>query len=326
MMRAGIVGCGAIAQVHAAVLNSMPGVELAAACDILPERARALAEKYGARPFDRLSDMLDHCPIDVLHVLTPHYLHAPMAMEAAARGLSVFMEKPAAITRGQWDALYAACRGARLGVCFQNRFNPATQRAREILRGRELGEALGARAFVTWRREAPYYTQSHWRGQWASEGGGALINQSIHTLDLMVYLLGAPGEFGVSMRNRHLRGVIQVEDTVEARIDFGGRCALFYASTGYCTDAPIMLEIQLEKGAVRIEGEELSVFTPEGVTRQRLTGGETLGKGYWGNGHLPCISRFYHCLESGERFENDLDGVRDTMLLTLGLYEAARVD
>lgn len=325
MKYAAIVGCGGIAAVHAAVLGSMANVTLTACADIKPEKAKAFAEKNGLRAYTSLEDMLAHEKLDVLHICTPHALHTPMAELAAQRGIAVFTEKPPVTDLDQWQRLTEARQRVPIGVCFQNRYNPPVQHARQLLASGETGRVLGARAFVTWNRQAPYYTESGWRGQWASEGGGALINQSIHTLDLLVYLLGAPTGVKAAMHNRHLQGVIEVEDTVDARIDFGGAAALFYATTGYCTDAPIFVEIACEKATLRIGVDTLHILwrngRDEAITFEKA---ETLGKGYWGNGHLACISDFYDCLETGRPFMNDLSTVESTVKLMLEMYRQGR--
>ena len=226
--RSAIVGCGGIAQVHARALSQMENVQLAAYADVKPERAQALAGQYGGRAYASLDALLDQEALDVLHICTPHFLHLPMAQAAASRGIAVFTEKPPVISRAQWQEFQAL--PGPVGVCFQNRFNPSAAYARELLEGGALGPALGARAFVTWRRESPYYTESGWRGALATEGGGALINQAIHTLDLMVRFMGPASSAQAMLANFHLPGVIEVEDTLAAYIRFEAGSGVFYLS------------------------------------------------------------------------------------------------
>lgn len=324
MYRVGIAGCGGIAQVHAAVLHQLSQTRLSACADILPERAEALGKKYGCAAYSSLEEMLEKEKLDAVHLCTPHALHAPMALMAAERGVAVFLEKPPITAPDQWAMLEEAAKTVPVGVCFQNRYNPNVQEARRLMESGELGRVLGARAFVTWHREAAYYTDSGWRGAWKTEGGSALINQSIHTLDLLVTLLGAPSLCETQMRNHHLRGVIETEDTVEAYLILGGKPALFYASTAYPSDAPVLLEIQLEKAALRIEGSGLEILSGTDVRRLAFPTPETLGKGYWGNGHLPCIQDFYRCMEEGRPYPNRLENVRDTAMLVMKMYEQSR--
>ena len=323
MFSVGIVGCGGIAQVHAAALARIEGVKLAACADVKPARADRMAADYGCRAYASLDAMLDAEALDALHICTPHYLHTPMAEAAARRGIAVFTEKPPVIDRAQWRRLEAVAERVPLGICFQNRYNGSVRAAREILRSGEFGAPVGARAFVTWSRGAAYYHDSGWRGAWATEGGGALINQSIHTLDLLIWLLGGARRVEARLSNHHLRGAIEVEDTVEAYLEPGGHPALFYASTAYTSDAPIFLEIQLERAVLRITGDALDVVADGSTRHVDAQTASAPGKDYWGSGHLPCIADFYRSLGEGAPYQNDLASVRDTMDAVLRIYEQA---
>ncbi len=324
MLRAAIIGCGAIAQVHRAVLQDLPEATLVACADVKPERARAMAESCGGiRAYTSLEELLTRETVDVVHLCVPHPLHTPLACLAAGRGVNVFTEKPPVVNRAQWASFEALKKsGVAVGVCFQNRYNGAVQALRRLISDPSAGRTLGARAFVTWHREAPYYADSDWRGRWDTEGGGALINQSIHTLDLLTYLLGRAARVENTMRNHTLKGVIEVEDTVEACIDFeSGARALFYATNGYAANAPVMVEVACENVRVRMEGDELTAFWADGaVKRQRFNDAEALGKDYWGAGHYACIRDFYQSIEQKRPFANDIDSVRNTMDLMLTMY------
>lgn len=326
-MKSLLVGCGGIAEVHAEALHALDR-EIAAFADIRPERARGMADVYGGRAYASLSDMLEKEQADVLHICTPHYLHVPMAIEALQKGMHVVMEKPPAMTGEQEEELRRVLSGApgQLAVCFQNRYNPANRRVKELLEKKELGEVKGARAFVTWEREAPYYTESGWRGTWKTEGGGVLINQSIHTLDLLCYLLGDPRQVSATIANHHLRDVIEVEDSAEARIVFkSGAVGLFYATTGYCTDSPVLVEIVCEKGCIRIEGDDL-LIQGEGGRREQIhfAPAAHVGKDCWGASHLLLLRDFYHCIETGKPFALDYTQACRTLHLMLAIYESNR--
>ena len=324
MYRVGIIGCGGIAQVHAQVLSNMEEVELAACADIRPERAQALAEKHGLHAYSSLEEMLENEKLDVVHICTPHYLHTPMAQQLAQRGIAIFSEKPPAITREQWQQFRAAAEKVPVGICFQNRYNPNVVELKRILQEQPYGALKGARAFVTWKREAPYYLESGWRGTWATEGGGALINQTIHTLDLLIWLMGAPDEVHGTMSNRHLKGVIEVEDTVEAWLRMGSQTALFYGSTAYSTDAPVLMDFHFDNAVVRLENERLEVHQNGQIERREYPMEAKLGKGYWGNGHRACIHDFYHCLADGRPYQNDPASADATISTMLSLYETCR--
>ena len=325
-MKAVIVGCGNIGAVHAESIRRLEGVSLCAAADIRPERAASYAEKYGCRAYASLEEMLEKERPDVLHICTPHYLHVPMTAYALQRGIHVFCEKPPVISEEQLDALTrAAAEGpGRAGFCFQNRYNPGVLFIRELLASGRLGKVKGARGIVTWNRGEAYYTQSGWRGRLETEGGGALINQSIHTMDLLGVFLGKPVSVEAQTANHHLPGVIEVEDMMEAYIRYADAAACFYATTAYTEDAPPLIELSCEKGIVRMEDPEVTIIWPDGRREHPETvRKQALGKSYWGSGHLDCIADFYRCLRTGEHFAQDLDGVRDTIRLMLAAYRSA---
>lgn len=327
-MKSVIVGCGGISHVHAQVLSDAEYTDLVACMDIREDRAARLAKMHGLRAYTDFMAMLEEEKPDVLHICTPHYLHVPMAIEALKRGIHVFMEKPVAVSKEQFAALEQAANAsaAQIGICFQNRFNPTTKAMRAILAQQETGTPVGARAFVTWKREAPYYVESGWRGSLATEGGSVLINQSIHTLDLLVYLLGKPVEIEASASNRHLKGVIETEDTLEAYIRFAsGAKALFYATTAYAVDAPVLMEVTCENRLIRFEGDDITVQEKDGTKHtETLHSAQAMGKSYWGSGHAACIGAFYASLQGGEKFMNGLDSVKDTMQLMFAAYQSAR--
>lgn len=326
MKRVGIVGCGGIAETHVWALLQMSGVEIIAFVDVKLERAVAFSEKYTegkAATYNSLEELLVTMQVDAVHICTPHYLHVPMAISALKHGVSVFCEKPPAITMEQFEELRTQAEGskARLGFCFQNRYNQTVKKAKEILEERSLGKLLGARAFVTWKREADYY-ETDWKGQLKTEGGGALMNQSIHTLDLMLQFLGEPKKIAATLSNHHLQGIIEVEDTVEAWMCFSdGKRGCFYASTGYASDAPVILELTCEQGSITLIDKTITV-RKAGCTPTNLEIEETKGKGksYWGNGHLACIRDFYDKWNGGERFPIDLAGVEQTMQTVMRIY------
>lgn len=326
-MRTALVGCGGIAAVHAKVLEAMPDCEMVGFADIILGRAQKFADEYGGKAYASLEEMMEAEKPEVLHICTPHYLHVPMAVYGLTHGAHVFMEKPPAISMEQFAQLEAAARASdkKLGVCFQNRYNPCVQTVKKLLASKEAGQVKGARAFVTWHREAPYYTDSGWRGTLAMEGGGALINQSVHTLDLLVYLLGKPVWTDACLANHHLKDVIEVEDMMEANIRFADATACFYATTAYCTDEAPLIEIYCEKMKIRMEDPRVELIRNDG-TREVLETEvlQPLGKGYWGSGHGACIGDFYRAIAENKPYPQELNGIRDTAKLMLAMYESAR--
>lgn len=351
MKRVGIIGCGSIAQVHGWVLAGMEGVSIVAACDLEQARAEDFVRKFafsqkpagasdqGEKEQEKDNLGREECSVvtdwkalldmdlDVVHVCTPHFLHAPMAAKLLERDVAVFMEKPCAISRKQFEQLKLQDERhpGKLGFCFQNRYNETTRVMDDLIREGRIGEVTGARAFVTWRRDESYYQGSDWKGRLATEGGGALINQSIHTLDLMLRHLGIPDQVRATASNHHLQGMVEVEDTVEAWMSFSdGKRACFYASNGYCTDAPVLLEIQGEKGRIMLNDREVTLWTQESEAEHFTCNGEKgIGKSYWGAGHRACIRDFYQSLTKGTPFSVNLQSVENTFDVMMRIYEAA---
>ena len=198
---------------------------------------------------------------------------------------------------------------------------------RDILASGKAGKVMGARAFVTWHREAPYYTESGWRGSLKTEGGGALINQSVHTLDLLGQFLGRADRVEAVMANHHLKGVIEVEDMMEAYIQFGDASALFYATTAHCADSPVLVELVCENVTIRMEEQEVTLTWADGTKEHHSLAAPTTaagGKAYWGASHGLCIEDFYRCVREGKPFRNDIPGIKDTAELMLSVYQSAR--
>ena len=321
LLHAAIIGCGSIAPVHVYALNQLQDVQLVACADIIPDRAQRLAKEYGLTAYASFEELLAKQHVEVVHLCTPHYLHAPMAALAAARGIHVFSEKPPVIDREQWDSLNDTASKVRVGVCFQNRYNGSVVKLKRLLDNGSLGKVLGAKAFVTWNRGMEYYTQSGWRGSLRTEGGGVLINQAIHTLDLLVYLLGRPDNIAASVSNRHLQGVIEVEDTVDAYMTFSGVPALLYATTAYCSNSPVYVEIVCENAVVKMEQEILSVNWSSGQEeRFSFEHGLPVAKDYWGAAHVFCIRDYYDALREGRPVPIGLNEVKDSIDAMLKIY------
>lgn len=333
-MKVGIVGCGSIAKTHVWALSQLENVQITGFADIELQKAKKLSEEYScgknfhSNEYNSLESMIENEKLDVVHICTPHYLHVPQIIQVVKAGIAAFSEKPPAISMEEFENLEKICENlrdrARIGFCFQNRYNKTVALAQKIIKNGEIGELFGARAFVTWRRDEDYY-KTEWKGKKSTEGGGVLINQAIHTLDLLLQFMGKPEKVEASVHNHHLKGKIEVEDTVEAWLSFAeGKRACFYASNGYFSDAPVFLELECRNGTVSIMDKCILLSKknkmPEiiSVEQDEKKG---IGKDYWGNGHFECIKDFYDSLLTERKFQNNLEGVKTTMQTMMKIYE-----
>ena len=322
MFRTAIVGCGTVSEAHVSAIENSDFTQITACVDPIIDRAEAIAQTHNASVYPSLEALLDHEPIDVIHLCTPHGLHTPMVLMAAQKGVHVFTEKPPCINRTQWDMVVKASKRVHVGICFQNRYNQAVSDIRSLLAEETLGEVEGVRAFVTWHRDDAYYHESPWRGKLAEAGGGALINQAIHTLDLMVYLLGKPENVVSSMTNHHLEQAIEIEDTLEAYMTFQGKPGLFYASTAFCCNAPVFLEINCKHGLIRMEKNTLAVRHEDGKSTYRdYDENQQFVHEHWGNAHWACIDDFYMALLQKQPPPIGVEQIADTLDTMLKIYE-----
>lgn len=325
-MKTAIIGCGSIAATHAKCIQAIPEHEFTAFVDIKLERALAFVNQYGGHAYQSLEELLEKEKIDVIHICTPHYLHTPMAIYGLEHGVHVFMEKPPVISREQLVLLQEVTSDKQLGFCFQNRYNPSIIKVKELLATGSTGSILGARGYVTWNRPESYYTSSDWRGRLELEGGGALINQSVHTLDLLHYLIDDRLVSIDSMiTNHHLKGRMEVEDTMSAYVRYPNAVACFYVTTAYIADPAPMIELCCENMTIRIEDLEVTCYHKnQKVEKLAVLSKKGYGKSYWGSGHEDCIQDFYSCLHEKRKFTLNLENMKETISLMLGAYESGR--
>lgn len=232
VLRAGILGCGNVAANHAAAYRDLPGVELVACGDVDPERAARFAGRHGAVPAD--AEALFDLGLDLVSVCTPHPMHERAVTAAAARGVHVLCEKPIATDLAAADRMVSACEaaGVAFGVLFQRRFWPAAQRIRAAVDDGTLGIPVLGHASVLLHRDTSYYTADPWRGKWATDGGGVLMTQAVHNIDLLQWFMGEAVEVTAMQATFKHRAAIEVEDTAVATLRFAsGGIATLTAST-----------------------------------------------------------------------------------------------
>jgi predicted dehydrogenase len=303
--RAAVIGCGDVSVVHLPAIAKLDGVDLVGVCDTDPDRAAAAAERYGVPHFTDHRQLLDAVRPDAAHVCTPHDQHTPVAIDCLDAGVAVLVEKPVAHTVAEADRLIAAARrhpGVKAGICLQNRYNTAARAARDRLGSGELGAVRGGSATVLWHRDPAYYRARPWRGRKDRSGGGVLINQAIHTLDLLEWLLGdvvrVRGHAG-----RYALDDIDVEDTASVLLDHaGGARSVLFATVGNAVDSPVTIEIVTERAVLLIRGD-LTLNHADGrveTVAEPVAGAG--GRSYWGASHELLIADFYRTLAGPEPF------------------------
>ncbi len=218
-----IVGAGNIAGVHAAAIHGTPDARLVAVATRNPDRGKAFVAEHGGDWYADYRDVLKRADVDVVSLCTPHDMHLPMTVDAASAGKHVLCEKPMARTVGECDEMIAACEraGVTLGILFQGRFEPLSKKLKADVEAGRLGTLLWTSSNTVWYRSDEYYRSAPWRGTWAHEGGGVLINQAIHAIDMLLWVVGMPSK--VTAQTRTLNHQIEVEDAAVAILEYPNR-------------------------------------------------------------------------------------------------------
>ncbi|WP_339226787.1 Gfo/Idh/MocA family oxidoreductase [Oceanobacillus sp. FSL K6-2867] len=260
-MNFAIVGCGFIAKKHANAIKEVENANLVAVSDKLPSAMQQYVVEYGANAYEDLDEMLLREDIDVVSVCTPTGLHAPLAIKVANANKHVILEKPIAMTLEETDKIIDACNlnDVKLSIVHPNRFRPVVKELRKILNQNLLGKISHANAIVNWNRNQEYYDQALWRGTKEFDGG-ALMNQAIHNLDLLLWFMGEPEQI-FSMEATRLRK-IEAEDVSAGVIRFkSGALGLVEASTtAYGQNFEESITLFGEKGTVKIGGKNAIYF------------------------------------------------------------------
>jgi UDP-N-acetyl-2-amino-2-deoxyglucuronate dehydrogenase len=333
MTAGAVIGCGTISVVHLGAITSLDAVDLVGVCDTDADQAAAVGRKYGVPWFTDHAELIATVRPEVVHICTPHNEHVPVAIDALDAGVGVLLEKPVAHTVAEAERLLAVNRqhpDVKVGVCLQNRYNASVQATRALLGTGELGRVTGASATLLWHRDPTYYHARPWRGRVRESGGGVLINQAIHTLDLLQWLLGDVVEVRGYTGRYALDGVVDVEDTASVLLDHAnGARSLLFATVTNVTDTPVTLEIVTERAVLLIRGDLTVTYLDDGRTEtvaERVV--DTGGKAYWGASHELLIADFYRTLDQPEPFWIDpQEGTRSLRLVDriyrLNSYENA---
>ena len=312
-MRVAVIGLGVIGKVHIKVIRETED-ELVAVCDTDEEKLALYPDVKGYTDY---VTMLDEIKPDIVHICTPHYLHTEMILDSLKRDIHTLCEKPICIKEEDIPIILEAEKRskAQLGVCFQNRYNPATLFVKEYLQDQQL---LFAHGELRWHRDKKYYAQDKWRGSKATEGGGVLINQALHTIDLLQYFCGMPKSVTAVCENRTLQGVIDVEDTANVTM-YGKNEATMYATNAADKDYPVEITFKTNEAEIRMQSDYVWINGEAYDCKQE---GERYGKKVYGVGHRGLINDFYDCVKTGRKFLIDGSEAVKAVKIVLAAYSS----
>jgi predicted dehydrogenase len=259
-LRYALIGCGGvIAPTHIQALAQLPGAQIAAMSDLDAVRGAPRAAAANCPFFVDYHQLLAEIRPDVAVVCAPHPFHAPIALDCFAAGAHVLVEKPIAVEVAEADTMIAAAEAAGrvLAVSFQFRFRPEVAQARALIAGGELGELVRVLCVEPWFRTAAYYRSAGWRGTWSGEGGGVLMNQGPHGLDILCYLAGMPTRvWGWTRTRAH---AIEVEDSAQAMLEFANGAPGYLHISTVEAGATRQLQIVGDRAALELAGGQLTI-------------------------------------------------------------------
>ena len=318
-MNSAIIGLGVIAGVHVDAIKAI-NANLTCVCESDEQKAKDFLKSHDidCKIYTDYKEMLLKEDIDVVHICTPHFLHESMCIFALENNINVLCEKPLCISKDGIDKIIEAQNksNAQVAVCLQNRYNPANAYVKKLLGNDCVTYGAGA---VKWCRTKEYYQSGDWRGKKETEGGGVLINQALHTIDLIQWLCGMPISLSADLSNEK-HGYIEVEDTAVVQMKMENCTFDFCASVCESKDFPI--EIYLETAndkkiticdnVVTVNGE-MTVFEEE--TTQTV-------KACYGNSHPRLFADFYNCVKTGEKFSIDADEGSKVIKMIFAMYSS----
>lgn len=330
-MHVGLIGAGNITETHAQAALAIPGVKLAAIYGENVERVQRLCEKYGGEPYTNLDRFLAHRPMTFVVIGSPSGVHADQGIKAAQQGLHVLTEKPIDISTSQTDALIRETNkaGVKLGVIYQDRFKPGIRLLKDLFTSGKLGRLMLVDARVKWYRPPEYYSASRWRGVTSVDGGGALMNQGIHTVDTLLWILGDVTAVQAQMKTAFHK--IQSEDTLTALLEFAnGAIGTFVATTSTYPGYPRRVELSGSEGTVILENDRviqadlrtpLSQPLPKEEADQNPSTSSPLISDI--RGHKAVMEDFVHAMEADEQPACDGKEGRRSVAVVEAIYEAA---
>lgn len=265
-----MIGCGAISAAHIDSIVRLPNAKLVAAYNRTRPKAEAVAQKHGCTAYDDLDALLAREDVEIVTICTASGAHLEPALKAAAAGKHVIIEKPLEITPQRCDQIIAACErsGVKLATVFQSRFSPHNRALKAAIDAGRLGRLVLGDAYVKWFRSQAYYDNGAWRGTWEVDGGGALMNQAIHQIDLLQWMMGdVESVYGQTGTLAHER--IDVEDTAAAVIRFAsGALGVIEGTTSIYGGYPKRIEIHGSQGTAVLVDDEPERWELAGMTEE----------------------------------------------------------
>jgi UDP-N-acetyl-2-amino-2-deoxyglucuronate dehydrogenase len=339
-LRFGIVGCGVIGPYHAKAITSLSDAVLVAVADTNSEKARKLAEKYHATPYTDFHTMFANEHLDVISICTPSGMHGKHACEAMRAGYHVVVEKPMEITRERIEEMLRVQQetGRKLAVISQHRFDPSSVQVQRLIQEGAFGRLVLGSAAIPWWRSQQYYDSGAWRGTWELDGGGVLMNQSIHSIDLLQWFMGPVKS--IRSYTDTLVHEMETEDVAVAVLRFAsGALGTIAATTGGYPGVTTRIEIFGDKGSAILENDRLGYLHLErddkekagpyggGVKQSEATeekGGVADPAALEGKAHALQIADMIRAIREDDLPLLDGYGARHPVEIILGIYESAR--
>ncbi len=328
-LRVAVIGCGRISVMHLVPATVLEEAELVAVCDIKEDRAKAAAEEYGVKAYTDYKEMIDKEELDAVHICLPHYLHTKVACYAFEHGVNVLSEKPMDVDYASAENAVKVAKdnGVLYGVIFQCRYNNSAQLVKRAVSSGKLGKIISARSTLTWTRSDDYYSASDWKGTWDKEGGGVIIDQAIHSMDLVNWIIDSEVEsISVGMENRGHKKVF-VEDSAEGLIKYkNGVTYGFWCMNNYGCDEPIEIRLYCELGKVVFGYDDAYINYNDGTHEEahndfELKNYGTGHKDYWGSTHVIQIKQFYRSCLGLEELEISGERALKTHKLICDIYD-----
>ena len=333
MLRVAIIGCGSIFTMHATSCHHLDNAKLVAVCDIKKDRADAAAKKYNVTAYYDYKELIDKEKPDVIHVCVPHYLHPIISRYALEHGINVLCEKPMSIRYedGERNVRLADEKGLKYGIIFQCRYNNTSRLIKENLENGKLGKIISARVVLTWSKPDSYYSLSDWKGTWDKEGGGVIIDQAIHSLDLANWFIDdEPVEVQAHLSNRG-HSSMEVDDTGEGFIRYkNGSTLSFWAMNNYGCDDDIEIRLYCENGKAIMSYDDATITFNDGTMLTAGTQNDGIyyenGKDYWGFQHIRQIADFYNAVEENRQPQISGKEALKIQKLICDIYDSGRIN